>query len=219
LMVEPSQGLVIPYQYRKYMTPEEQSQIMRSFKNFDLNKNGSICRSEFNALLKDMGRTDVPEEKINEWFNKFDANNDGVIEWIEFVQMAVEIGESRREFGRQSSKNEEHIVMEGAGGSKSTYAKDEARTFAKLFNAVLDKDPYVGERLPIDPDSDDLWHAMSDGMLLICLLNAIEKDSVDMRAVNLQKPDKVVNKFDTIQNIELGLNAAKGKIKLVGTNV
>ena len=109
--------------------------------------------------------------------------------------MAVEIGEGRKNFGRVSSKNEGNIVIEGHGGSVSTYAKDEQRTFAKLFNTHLAKDPYVGERFPLDLENDDIWHAMSDGMVLICLLNSIDKDAVDMRAVNLPKPGKPINNF------------------------
>lgn len=72
-----------------------------------------------------MGRDDVPDAKIQEWFDKYDSNHDGVIDWLEFVQMAVEIGEGRKHFGRVSSKNEGNIVLEGHGGSVSTYAKDE----------------------------------------------------------------------------------------------
>jgi len=87
--------------------------------------------------------------------------------------------------------------MATESGGHHSYAHEERNTYARLFNATLAKDPYVGERFPIDPNTDDLWHVMSDGMVMICLLNCIQKDTVDMRAVNLPKPGKVVNIFET----------------------
>lgn len=86
---------------------------------------------------------------------------------------------------------------------------------ARLFNNVLAEDEYVGERFPIDPESDDLWHVMADGMVLIRLLNVIDKESVDMRAVNMGKKGHT-NIFEVRQNINYGLTLAKGKIKLIG---
>jgi len=82
---------------------------------------------------------------------------------------------------------------------------------------VLDNDEFVGERFPINPESDDLWHVLADGMVLIRLLNTIDKDAIDMRAVNKGKNGNC-NIFEVRQNINLGLTAAKGKIKLIGVN-
>jgi len=40
------------------------------------------------------------------------------------------------------------------------------------------------ERLPIDPDSADLFDAVSDGMIGLHLLNKLDPDRIDMRTVN-----------------------------------
>ncbi len=37
----------IPYSYKKYMSPEEQHAVIRSFKNFDKNQDGTVDRAEF----------------------------------------------------------------------------------------------------------------------------------------------------------------------------
>jgi plastin-1 len=100
-------------------------------------------------------------------------------------------------------------------GAQHSYKFEERNTIARLFNAALAKDEYVGDRFPIDPESDDLWHVMYDGMVLIRALCAVDKDAVDMRTVNMGKKG-IVNTFETHQNIDLGIAAAKGKIKLVG---
>lgn len=61
-MVDATPKYEIPYTYRKLMSPEEQSAVIRSFKNFDSSKDGVIEQSEFKNLLKDMGRTDVSDQ-------------------------------------------------------------------------------------------------------------------------------------------------------------
>lgn len=55
---------------------------------------------------------------------------------------------------------------------------------ARTINKECKDDELIQERLPINPDNDDLFHACSDGMVLIHLLNHIDKDAIDMRTVN-----------------------------------
>lgn len=60
--------------------------------------------------------------------------------------------------------------------------------------------------------NQDLFDAMSDGMMLIRLLNLMEKDCIDMRTVNKD----FLSIFTVRENINLALTSAKGKIKLIG---
>jgi hypothetical protein len=41
--------------------------------------------------------------------------------------------------------------------------------------------------LPINPDSDDLFTAMEDGIILCKLINASIENTIDFRAVNQKK--------------------------------
>jgi plastin-1 len=205
----------IPFMYKKLMTIEEQHQVIRSFRNFDKSGDGNVDSNEFKALLKDMGREDVTDDQITKMFEKYDKDKNGVLSFEEYILMAIEIGEGRRHFGEQHSKHGDAAKLEGMDGAVHSYKFEERNTIARLFNAALAKDEYVGDRFPIDPEGDDLWHVMYDGMVLIRALCAVDKDAVDMRTVNMGKKG-IVNTFETHQNIDLGLAAAKGKIKLVG---
>jgi hypothetical protein len=130
--------------------------------------------------------------------------------------MIIALQEEARNFGRANSKDDGKTnVLDGVGGAHHTFDVEERNMIARLFNNVLGDDEYVGERFPIDPESDDLWHVMSDGMVLIRLMHHIDKESVDMRAVNMGKKGHV-NIFEVRQNINYGLTLAKGKIKLIG---
>ena len=73
---------------------------------------------------------------------------------------------------------------EALGGGHHTYLLEERSMIARTINRTCKDDELLLDRLPIDPDSDDLFHACSDGMVLIHLLNHIEPDLIDMRTVN-----------------------------------
>ena len=199
------------------MSPEEQFAVIRSFKNFDKSGDGKIEQVEFKALLKDMGRTDVTDDQIKDLFSKYDTNSDGIIDWHEYLEMVLQIQEEQRNFGRQGTGGETATTTGYVEGTKHTYSFEERNTIARLFNNVLDGDEWVGERFPINPESDDLWHVMADGLVFIRILCIIDKEAVDMRAVNKGK-NGVCNIFETRQNIQLGLAAAKGKIKMIGVD-
>lgn len=71
------------------------------------------------------------------------------------------------------------------------------------------------ERLPIDPTNDDLFHACSDGMVLIHLLNHIDKDSIDMRTVN---KGNNLNVYKIRENLDQAFTVAKTRIRVVGVD-
>jgi len=82
-----------------------------------------------------------------------------------------------------------------------------------MINKELKDDELLQDRLPMVTDSDDLFHIMSDGLVLIRLLNKVEKDTVDMRTVNLGSN---LNIYKVRENLNLGLTACTGIIKVVG---
>lgn len=66
----------------------------------------------------------------------------------------------------------------------------------------------------MNPDSDDLFHSMEDGIVLCKLINSIQEGFIDFRAVNTKKN---LNIYMIKENLNLALNAAKGLgIKLPG---
>merc|ERR1712091_182953 len=74
--------------------------------------------------------------------------------------------------------------VEGATGGHHRYLLEEVSAIARTINRVCKDNELVKERLPIDPDNADLFHACSDGMVMIHLLNKIHKENIDMRTIN-----------------------------------
>ena len=48
----------VPYAYRKHFSPEECTELVNSFKNYDQDNSGVIEVDEFRSVLKDIGHGD-----------------------------------------------------------------------------------------------------------------------------------------------------------------
>ena len=86
---------------------------------------------------------------------------------------------------------------------------------ARTINRECAEDALVTERLPINPDNEDLFHACSDGMVLIHLINHIEKDAIDMRTVNTGSN---INIYKVRENLDQAFAVAKTMIKVIGVD-
>jgi plastin-1 len=59
--------------------------------------------------------------------------------------------------------------------------------FAKLVNDILNGDEDVKGIIPMNPETDDIFHSMGDGIILAKLINAAADNTIDFRAVNQKK--------------------------------
>jgi len=71
-----------------------------------------------------------------------------------------------------------------AHGGTHTYKIEEKHTFSYVINEVLNGDEDLSERLPINPEDDDLFHAFDNGILLCKLMIKIDENCIDSRAIN-----------------------------------
>jgi len=144
-----------------------------------------------------------------------DKNHDSVIDWSEFLEMFSQIKKKEaKSFGDAvETKGGAAAKIEGIGGSTHTYLIEERNVMTRMINKTLEGDEHVGERLPMEVDSDDLFHVFADGLVLIKLLLVIDPEIIDIRAVNTGKN---LNIYKVRENINLALTACKGIIKVIG---
>lgn len=103
--------------------------------------------------------------------------------------------------------------IQSASGGHHNYLLEEVSMIARTINRECKDDELILERLPINPDNDDLFHACSDGMVLIHLLNHIDKDAIDMRTVN---KGSNLNIYKVRENLDQAFTVAKTLIKVIG---
>ena len=187
---------IVPYEYRKFFSAEQTSELVQSFKNYDKDKNGVMDKNEFREALKDMGYRDLSEAKVSQVLKSVDKNQNGVIEWDEFLEMMRSCADKKQPLRRLNSRD--------------AHAMEEISTFSRLINKKLARHEELKERLPIDPDStEDLFNTLYDGIVGLYLLNECETDRIDMRTVN-KGPN--LNIFKVRQNLNMFMTGCKGLI-------
>lgn len=82
--------------------------------------------------------------------------------------------------------------------------------FSKVINELLEGDELCAERLPIDPETDDLFTACDDGIIFCKLVNKIQPDTVN---------ERVLKKANNIFEVKATINMALSSIKAVGGKV
>ena len=216
---EQHQTYEVPFTYRKYFNTEQVTEMINAFKGYDTNQNGSIDAAEFKNALRGMGHDDITDEKVTEMLNRVDKNTDGVIDWIEFLdmmQMVKSSGQATFGAALETAHGAGAQVVSASGGHHN-YLREEVSVIARAFNRECKNDELqqVQEKLPINPDNDDLFHACSDGMLMIHLINHIEKDAIDMRTVN---KGTNLNIYKVRENLDQAFAVAKTMIKVIGVD-
>lgn len=205
----------VPYMYRKNFNPEQISEMLNCFKNYDKDKSGTIDAKEFKDALISMGHRDITDEKAAELLKGIDKNNDGVIEWLEFLDMMQVVKNAgKQSFGESTSiGGQAAATIQSASGSKQTYLLEEVSMIARAINRTCKDDDLLKERLPINPDNDELFHACSDGMVLIHLVKHIDPDLIDMRSVN---KGSNMNIYKIRENLDMVIKACSSMVKMFG---
>lgn len=208
----------IPYTYRKHFSPESCTELIKTFKNYDKNGDAKMDKNEFKAALKDMGHDEVSDEQAGALLARFDKDNSGFIEWVEYLDLMQTIKVRGKKSGLDNIVKE----IKGVGGAHqqtstsgavSTYLDEEVSTFSRSINNELKDDALVKERLPIDPDSADLFDSCSDGIIGLHLLHKLDPDRIDMRTINRGSN---LNIYKVRENLDQFFAACQGLIRIIG---
>lgn len=92
-------------------------------------------------------------------------------------------------------------------GFTHSYLVEEKEVFARALNHHLEGDADIAHYLPVKIDNDDFFFVLSDGIILCKLINLIQENTIDMRAVNMKQN---INIYQIKENLNLAIAAAKG---------
>ncbi|XP_048460444.1 plastin-1 [Rhincodon typus] len=89
-------------------------------------------------------------------------------------------------------------------GTQHSYEEEEKVAFVNWINKALDGDPDCKHLIPMDANSDRLFSAVGDGILLCKMINLSQPDTIDDRVINKRK----LTPFTISENLNLALNSA-----------
>ncbi|XP_053773286.1 plastin-3 isoform X3 [Desmodus rotundus] len=89
-------------------------------------------------------------------------------------------------------------------GTQHSYSEEEKYAFVNWINKALENDPDCRHVIPMNPNTDDLFKAVGDGIVLCKMINLSVPDTIDERAINKKK----LTPFIIQENLNLALNSA-----------
>ncbi|XP_010019252.1 PREDICTED: plastin-3 isoform X2 [Nestor notabilis] len=196
------------------ISKDDLEDLREAFAKVDLNSNGFICDYELHELFKE-ANLPLPGYKVREIIQKLmidsDKNKDGKISFEEFVYIFQEV-KSRdiaKTFRRAINRKEGICAIGGTSelsseGTQHSYSEEEKYAFVNWINKALENDPDCRHVIPMNPNTDDLFNAVGDGIVLCKMINLSVPDTIDERAINKKK----LTPFIIQENLNLALNSA-----------
>uniref|UniRef100_A0A4W6FYK7 Plastin-3 n=1 Tax=Lates calcarifer TaxID=8187 RepID=A0A4W6FYK7_LATCA len=149
--------------------------------------------------------------QIRELLEKLDRDKDSRISLEEFTSIYQELKGDRlaKGFKKALNKKEGIVAIGGTSeisseGTQHSISEQERFAFANYINSSLEKDADCQHVLPINPNTEALFKAVADGIILCKLINLSVPDTIDERTINKKK----LTAFTTQENLNLALNSA-----------
>ena len=197
--------------------PEDYSNFEKIFKGFDRNKNGVMEKNEFLELLHALGYRDFKQEDAGKLMEGIELSDPNHMTFSEFLQMMKKLVDKEGEIQIDSFKNKAGKAMvrisKGDNGMQfQTFSEEERTAYVKVINSSLADDPICKRYLPIDPESNEIFDRIKDGVILCKLINKAQEGTIDERVINTKEN---MNIFQQVENLNLAISAAKS----IGLNV
>ena len=199
-----------------YFKIEEQYALAKIFKMYDKNQDDFLDKNEIISLIETLGIQDLTEENYDEFFNLLyafgytnlkstDLDEKRNISYITFMEIIKNI--KVKEGSLQISSFIKSIEKENIKKENETISDNPERTaYINIINSLLSDDQRNSKYLPIDPNSNELFDKIIDGILLCRLINKAKEGSIDERTINKNDNMTIYQKG---QNLKLAISTAK----------
>jgi hypothetical protein len=165
--------------------PAELNDFKLRFAAFDSGGSGAIDVHELVAVLTNLGEP-TSAGQLKALIREADASNDGngMVTFGTFLRVLESVRAARGAGGSgpASAVNTSHSL--GYSDSVHAYSDEEKVAFTKHINHWLHDDADCLSRLPLTPESLDLFQALQDGVVLCKLINLARPGTIDERALN-----------------------------------
>ena len=175
-------------------------------------KAGKVDKQALKEKLFELRFRKLSDEDLDRILEETDFMKDGAISifnCIIFLKKIIDAG-TKEKFQRIVKKEGMGLFRitdyQSSQRRKRNYCDKEKNRYAKLINKKLKDDPDCGNRIPINPENDDLYDKIQDGVILCKLVNLCEPDTINMDEV---KKNDDMNIFDKYDNLNKAIDGAK----------
>lgn len=194
----------VPEDVKDKLTEAEIATITEAFKGLDTDNSGTAQKSELLGLS-------LAGEDLSGMLAKLDLDGDGQLSFEEFIRMMADHKEKGE--GVTITKTGKEVVEKTSGANiKHTYSVEERECFSRVINQSLENDKDCKTILPIDPETEDLFKAVDNGIVFCKLVNFAQPGTIDERVLNTKES---MNVFHVTENINLAL----ASIRSIGCKV
>ncbi|CAI5760513.1 unnamed protein product [Candida verbasci] len=200
--------------------------IIEDFRSIDLDEKGWVEKKDVINSISKKGK--FTYDQARETLKHVDVDASGHVELDDYVELIAKLKGGNED---DSSNTNDNIVSPGkikkkappiptANAKNKTYIEgktsgtthtinDEERSeFTRHINSVLSGDIDIGDRLPFDTETFQIFDECRDGLVLSKLINDSVPDTIDTRVLNLPKKKKL-NNFQMNENANIVINSAK----------
>ena len=188
---------------------QEYEDLFKAFCDF---KSGKIEKEALKEKLFELRFRKLSDEDLDKILEETELMKDGAVSifsCIIFLKKMIDAG-TKEKFQRI-------VKREGMGlfrvrdpddynRKKRPYSDKEKNRYAKMINKILKDDPDCGSRIPIDPESDDLYDKIQDGVIIAKLINKCEPDAINIDEI---KKNEDMNIYDKYENLNKDIEGAK----------
>ena len=197
----------------KNFSSEEKEGLTKIFKTYDGDSDGFLNRGEMINIIHCLGIDELDDENFDDFLyfinhlgyknlTKEEVEEKGIslIEYLKIMkQIKIKDGAIHvSSFIRDIEK------VEIQKGNEEISKNPEKTAYIKFINSILSNDPIIKKYLPIDPDTNEIFEKIKDGMIFCKLINKIEEGKIDERSIN-----KNPNDYQKWQNLNLAISTAK----------
>jgi plastin-1 len=200
--------------------PEEYTSIEKVFKEYDHNKNGVMEKKELLSLLHALGHRDLKEEDAAKVMSSLELKDPTKITFTEFLNIMLHFVSKDStlldSFVNKAGKKLVRVSKGDGGFQYHTFSEEERTAYVKIINSFLADDPVCKRYLPIDPNTNEIFDRIKDGVLLCKLINRAQEGTIDDRVINTKEK---MNIFQQVENLNLAISAAKSLgLNVIGIN-
>ena len=188
---------------------QEYEDLFKAFCDF---KSGKIEKEVLKEKLFELRFRKLSDEDLDKILEETDLMKDGAVSifnCIIFLKKMIDAG-TKEKFQRIVKKEGMGLFRvhdpEDINRKKRPFFDTEKNRYAQMINKILAEDPDCGSRIPIDPESDDLYDKIQDGVIIAKLVSKCGPDVINMEEI---KKNEDMNIYDKYDNLKKGIEGAK----------